>query len=73
MEMKSQVEAMRGLAVFTGETIDYAKQYAHTKEGKNYLNLASLLTPIVKHWFSIDLAFNKTSQALILFSGQFAK
>ena len=34
MEMKSQVEAMRGLAVFTGETIDYAKQYAHTKEGK---------------------------------------
>tara|TARA_B100001248_G_C27393258_1_gene463751 strand:- start:1127 stop:2896 length:1770 start_codon:yes stop_codon:yes gene_type:complete len=50
MEMKSQVEAMRGLAVFTGETIDYAKQYAHTKEGKNYLNLVSLLTPIVKSW-----------------------
>ena len=57
MEMKSQVEAMRGLAVFTGETIDYAKQYANTKEGNKYLNLVSLLTPIVKSWCTDQSVF----------------
>ncbi len=50
MEMKSQIEAMRGLAVITGETLDYSKQYSNSEKGKHYLNLANLLTPIVKSW-----------------------
>ena len=50
IEMKSQIEAMRGLAVFTAETIDYSNKLSNTEEGVEYLNLSSLLTPIVKAW-----------------------
>ena len=48
LEMKSQIEAMRGLTVFTAETIDYSNKLSNTEEGVEYLNLSSLLTPIVK-------------------------
>ena len=32
LEMKSQIEAMRGLAVFTAETIDYSNKLSDTEE-----------------------------------------
>ena len=50
LEMKSQIEAMRGLAIFTAETIDYSNKLSNLDERKEYLNLSSLLTPIVKAW-----------------------
>ena len=50
MEMKSQIEAMRGLAIMTGEMIDYYKKFPNTPEGKNYQLLSNLLTPIIKSW-----------------------
>ena len=68
MEMKSQIEAMRGLAVITGETIDYSKQYAHSEQGKHYLNLVSLLTPIVKSWCT-DQAVYITSLGIQVHGG----
>ena len=68
MEMKSQIEAMRGLAVITAETIDYSKQYAHSEQGKHYLNLVSLLTPIVKSWCT-DQAVYITSLGIQVHGG----
>ncbi len=50
LEMKSQTEAMRGLAVFTAEAIDYSNTLSDLEERKEYLNLSSFLTPIVKAW-----------------------
>ena len=50
MEMKSQIEAMRGLAIVTGEMLDYYKNFSNTKEGKEKLFMSNLLTPIVKAW-----------------------
>ena len=68
MEMKSQVEAMRGLAVITGEMIDYSKNLSNTEEGKYYLNLSSLLTPIVKAWCT-DQAVHITSLGIQVHGG----
>ncbi len=68
MEMKSQIEAMRGLAVFTGEIIDYSKKFSNTKEGKDYLNISSLLTPIVKAWCT-DQAVEITSLGIQVHGG----
>ncbi len=50
MEMKSQTEAMRSLAIITGEMIDYYKKFPATKEGKNSFMMSNLLTPIIKAW-----------------------
>ena len=50
MEMKSQIEAMRGLALITGEMIDYYKKFPFTEEGKNNGIISDLLTPVVKAW-----------------------
>ena len=68
MEMKSQVEAMRGLAVFTGKTIDLSKKFENTKEGRHHLNLASLLTPVVKAWCT-DQAVQITSLGIQIHGG----
>ena len=35
LEMKSQIEAMRGLAVFTAETIDYSSKLSNIEKEKN--------------------------------------
>ena len=50
MEMRSQTEAMRGLAIVVGEMIDYHKKFSNTLEGKNNLMLSNLLTPVIKSW-----------------------
>ncbi len=50
MEMKSQTEAMRGLAVTTGNFIDKYKNFPNSPEGKECLFISNLLTPIVKAW-----------------------
>ena len=50
LEMKSQIEAMRGLTVFTAEAIDYSSKLSNFEDRKEYLNLSSLLTPVVKAW-----------------------
>ena len=68
MEMKSQIEAMRGLAVIVGETIDYSKKLSGTEDGKSYQNLTSLLTPIVKAW-STDQAVYITSLGIQVHGG----
>ncbi len=57
LEMKSQIEAMRGLTIFTAETIDYSNKLSNTEEGVEYLNLSSLLTPIVKAWCTDQSVF----------------
>ena len=58
--MKSQIEAMRGLTVFTAETIDYSSKLSNIENRKEYLNLSSLLTPVVKAWCT-DLSVTITS------------
>ncbi len=50
MEMKSQIEAMRGLTMITGSMLDKFKNFSTTSEGKENLFMANLLTPIVKAW-----------------------
>ena len=50
MEMKSQTEAMRGLAIITGNFIDKYKNFPNSPEGKECLFISNLLTPIVKAW-----------------------
>ncbi len=50
MEMRSQTEAMRGLAVITGNFIDKYKSFPNSPEGKECLFISNLLTPIVKAW-----------------------
>ena len=50
MEMKSQTEAMRGLAITTGNFIDKYKKLPNSPEGKECLFISNLLTPIVKAW-----------------------
>jgi len=50
MEMKSQTEAMRGLAITTGNFIDKYKNFPNSSEGKECLFISNLLTPIVKAW-----------------------
>ncbi len=50
MEMKSQTEAMRGLAITTGNFIDKYKKFPNSSEGKECLFISNLLTPIVKAW-----------------------
>ncbi len=68
MEMKSQVEAMRGLAIMTGEMIDYQKKFPSTTEGKDKSLLANLLTPIVKSWCT-DQSVYLTSLGLQVHGG----
>ena len=48
--MKSQTEAMRGLAITTGNFIDKYKKSPNSPEGKECLFISNLLTPIVKAW-----------------------
>ena len=50
MEMRSQIEAMRGLAIITADFIDKYKNNPTSSEGKNSLFIANFLTPIVKAW-----------------------
>lgn len=50
MEMKSQTEAMRGLAITTGNFIDKYKNFPNSPEGKECLFISNFLTPIVKAW-----------------------
>ncbi len=50
MEMRSQIEAMRGLSIITANFLDQYKNFPDTKEGKNSLFISNLLTPIVKAW-----------------------
>ena len=50
MEMKCQTEAMRGLAITTGNFIDKYKNSPSSPEGKECLFISNLLTPIVKAW-----------------------
>ena len=50
MEMRSQIEAMRGLAIVTGNLIDEYKSFTNSPKGKESLLISNLLTPIVKSW-----------------------
>ncbi|MAI02545.1 MAG: acyl-CoA dehydrogenase, partial [Rickettsiales bacterium] len=68
LEMKSQIEAMRGLAIFTGNMLDYSKNYPDTKEGKEKLFISNLLTPIVKAWCT-DQAVAITSLGIQIHGG----
>ena len=68
LEMKSQIEAMRGLTVFTAETIDYSSKLSNIENRKEYLNLSSLLTPVVKAWCT-DLSVTITSLGIQIHGG----
>ena len=68
LEMRSQIEAMRGLAIFTAEAIDYSNKLTDTEQRKEYLNLASFLTPIVKAWCT-DQSVSITSLGIQVHGG----
>ena len=68
MEMKSQIEAMRGLAIVTGEMLDYYKNFSDTAEGKEKLFMSNLLTPIVKAWCT-DQSVHITSLGIQVHGG----
>tara|TARA_A100001011_G_scaffold329624_1_gene354987 strand:- start:964 stop:2739 length:1776 start_codon:yes stop_codon:yes gene_type:complete len=50
MEMRAQIEAMRGLTITTGNFIDKYKNSPNSSEGKDNLFISNFLTPIVKAW-----------------------
>ena len=50
MSMRSQTEAMRGLAYFAAATLDKAKHHPDPAEKRRNQALLDLLTPIVKGW-----------------------
>jgi len=68
MEMKSQTEAMRGLATITGNFIDKYKNFQNSPEGKECLFISNLLTPIVKAWCT-DQSIYITSLGLQVHGG----
>ncbi len=68
MEMKSQIEAMRALAIITGEMIDYHKKFPNTLEGKNNLMMLNLLTPVIKSWCT-DQSVSLTSIGIQVHGG----
>ena len=68
LEMKSQIEAMRALAIITGEMIDYHKKFPNTLEGKNNLMMLNLLTPVIKSWCT-DQSVSLTSIGIQVHGG----
>ncbi len=68
MEMKSQTEAMRALAIVTGEMLDYHKKFPGTEDGKRNLMMSNLLTPVLKSWCT-DQAVYITSLGIQVHGG----
>ena len=68
MEMKSQTEAMRALAIVTGEMLDYHKKFPGTEDGKRNLMMSNLLTPVIKSWCT-DQAVYITSLGIQVHGG----
>ena len=50
--MKSQVEAMRGLALSVGTAYDLARYHPDVAERARQQGLVDLMTPVVKGWFT---------------------
>ncbi len=60
MEMKSQIEAMRGLTIIGAEALDLSLNHPDEELATNNHKLISLLTPVIKSWC--------TDQAVIIAS-----
>ena len=54
--------------VFTAEAIDYSSKLSNIENRKEYLNLSSLLTPIVKAWCT-DQSVTITSLGIQIHGG----
>ncbi len=60
MEMKSQIEAMRGLSIIASETLDLSKNDINKDTRREKSALLEILTPVLKSWC--------TDQAVIITS-----
>lgn len=68
MTLKAQSQGMRMLGYWTAHLLDIAESAPDVGERDEALALASLLTPVVKAWFT-EQGFQLTSQALQIFGG----
>ncbi len=57
MDMKSQTESIRALALYTSYCFDVSKKHSSSEERAKFFERVSLLTPIVKAW-ATDKAIN---------------
>ncbi len=67
-EMKSQIEAMRGLTFIAAEALDLSQSTSDPQLAKKYLSRLELLTPIVKSWCT-DQGCNITSIGIQVHGG----
>ncbi len=68
LDMKSKIDAMRGLILSTGVFCDLGKHHDDEQKRNLYNELVDLLTPIVKSWCT-DVGFNSASVGLQVHGG----
>ncbi|MBL42628.1 MAG: acyl-CoA dehydrogenase [Rhodospirillaceae bacterium] len=68
LDIKSKIDAMRGLILTTGVYADLSKYHSNDDSKKLYSELVDLLTPIVKSWCT-DIGFSSASTGLQVHGG----
>ncbi|PPR77893.1 MAG: hypothetical protein CFH01_01305, partial [Alphaproteobacteria bacterium MarineAlpha2_Bin1] len=68
LDIKSKIDAMRGLILTTGVYADLSKYHSKENSKKLYSELVDLLTPIVKSWCT-DIGFSSASTGLQVHGG----
>jgi len=68
LTMRSQVEAMRALAVYNGLAIDLSRSLSDEAERTEWSEIAELLTPVTKAWCT-DVGMDVTSTAIQIYGG----
>ena len=68
LDMKSKIDAMRGLILTTGVYCDLGKHHSDEQKRNLYNELVDLLTPIVKSWCT-DIGFDSASIGLQVHGG----
>ena len=68
MEMKSQIEAMRGLSIIASETLDISNNHTNEEIRREKSNLLEILTPVFKSWCT-DQAVLITSLGIQIHGG----
>jgi alkylation response protein AidB-like acyl-CoA dehydrogenase len=66
--MKSQIEAMRGLAYVTAASLDFANKHPDERVRKEHKAFVDLMIPVVKGWCT-ETAIDLCSTALQVFGG----
>ncbi|NLA37394.1 MAG: acyl-CoA dehydrogenase, partial [Actinobacteria bacterium] len=68
LTMRSQIEAMRALAVYNGLALDLSRALPDEDERTKWAEIAELITPVTKAWCT-DVGMEITSTAIQVFGG----